>query len=723
LEDIDPCVTNYTPQVAFIDDGNQVQGVGPSYCQGWCYGPGGYIVNTTGGADPDGHLWNYIQSPVLTWPGQQYTGGELGFSVYCHEDLSADAPGIFYGWAVRSTNDELVSPLESTPWIDRTFIYYGGPGYIRFNDVVSGVLEPGVTHVQVRLECQELGYLWGWDGDDGYPAPYFDNVSFKAFPDYGPSMSAREIDIAQDNFTASGEEVDFSDLASNNVRFDCAQNKAQTGETHNIPGDSIICTVVSTRPGGQLVSNRLVYTMQRNPVFDSVRDPNWGVSGFTNGIQESNDTKYSYDLPDSGFLFPGDVLHYYFEATDEVAHADPRITTVPADISGFGDFSQPLAYPSGFQVHALPSVRADGSQPGLLFWNDFGNRGGEDEWYSSLEGYHDLVMGIDFDVFFTNGPSSGVGNGLGGRAVYEQIKNYEDLLYTCGDLGVNTISNGDPNRDPSQDIQLLIDWFATGEGRDAFFCGDDLASNLNQAGALASGFLNDMMNVQVLTNDIRPMINNQTTPLVLPMPGNSVFFSTPGWIAYGGCFGINTFDAIEAGPGAERLAGFTNPNGAPDYSYSAAILNMPGDDRIITMPYDLMYVYTDPNHPVGHGISARTSLLKEVLSFFQVPYIPWPPVGVLPDAGKFFARNHPNPFNPSTRIEFNMPQSGHLKLKIFNVRGELVNTLIDETRAAGPGHIMWDGTNDQGSSVASGVYFYEARAGVDVQIGKMALVQ
>ncbi len=722
LEDVDPCISNYSAQVAFIDDGTQVEGVGPSYCLNWCYGPGGYIVNTTGGASVDGHLWNVVESPVVTWPGAEFLGAEVEFDIYRHEDLSADAPGIFYNWGVRSTADEAAYPIASRSWMDRTFVYYGGPDYVRAGDVVSDLMEPGVTHAQVQFSCFELGYVWGWDGDDGYPAPYFDNVSFKAFQAEGPGMYTREIDIAQDNFTEIGEEVDFSDLAVNNVRFDGAMNKAVGGEEHNIPRDSILCDVASVRVGGELTSNRLVYTMQRNPVFDSVRDPDWGVSGATPGIEQNYQTHYCYDLPDSGFLFPGDVLHYYFEATDEVGHTDPQTSTLPVDISGFGDFSTPTAYHTGFQVHALPSIDADGSQPGILLWNDFGNRGGENEWYSALAGL-DLVKGVDYDVYYTNGPSSGVGCGLGGRAVYEQIKNYTDLLYTCGNLGVNTISNGDFNNDPGRDIQLLNDWFAFGEGRDAFFTGDELVTDLSQAGALTSGFVNDMMNVQLHTNNIRPLINNQTTPLILPVEQNSVFYTTTAWIAYGGCMGINTFDAFEAGDGAENLARFTNPSGEPDYIYSAATLNMPDDDRIITMPYDFMFIYTDPNHPISPGVAARTNMLREILAFFQVPYIGWPISDVLPDAARFTVRNHPNPFNPATRIEFNMPRDGQLTLKIYNVRGELVKTLIDETRAAGSGHVMWDGTNAQGSNVSSGVYFYEARTGGEIKVNKIALVK
>ncbi len=721
LEDIDPCQTNYSPQAAFIDDGTKVPGVGPSYCQDWCYGPGGYIVNTTGGADPDGKLNNVIESPVIAWPGDSCIGAELAFDVYRHEDLSAFAPGIFYSWKVRSTADEVNFPIADARWTDRNFVYYGGPDYFRAGNNVSDLLEPGATHVQVQFGCFELWGWWGWDGDNGYPAPYFDNVRLNAFEAYGPGMSTRDIDLAQDNFSASGQDVDLENLASNSVRFDSSQSKTANDEVHNVPGDSITCDVASVRVGGELVSNRLVYTMQRNPVFDSVRDPLWDASGFTDGIRQGTTHTYYYDLPDSGFLFPGDVLHYYFEATDEVGQADPQTSTVPVDITGFGEFNDPMAYDTNFQVRALPSVRSDGSQPSILFWNDFAQGGGEEQWYTSLSTLGQ-VMGVHYDVYFTHGPTSGAGNGLGGRAVYEQIKGYTDLLYTCGDLGRYTLSNGSTHHDAGHDVQLLTEWFDQGHGRDAFFCGDELVNDLAQFDGVSSDFLTEFMNVQLVAENLRPLIHNQVAPLVLSEAGNSVFYTSESWVAYGGCLGINTFDAVTPGAGAERLACFTNPNGNPDYSYSAATLNLSDNDRIITMPYDFIYIYTDPTNPPGYGVSTRTLILNEILAYFDLPGGIIPPVHS-PVVERFFATNYPNPFNPSTEIKFSLPREGHLSLKIYNVRGELVKTLIDETRAAGEGHILWDGTNSQGSEVSSGVYFYEARTGGEVQVSKMALVK
>lgn len=67
--------------------------------------------------------------------------------------------------------------------------------------------------------------------------------------------------------------------------------------------------------------------------------------------------------------------------------------------------------------------------------------------------------------------------------------------------------------------------------------------------------------------------------------------------------------------------------------------------------------------------------------------------------------NYPNPFNPSTTIEYALPASGRARLEIFNVRGERVAVLVDAVLPAGAGSVVWNGTNADGRTVASGVYF------------------
>ena len=744
LEDNDPCATNYTPQVAFVDDGVIVPGTGGSDCINWCYGPSGYIVNTTGGlAGPTEHLHGAIESPVMTWPASKGGGVDddgitLQFSCYRHEDLSADAPGIFYTFGIRSadTDDSAgngAMVITDEGWADRNFVYYGGPDYQRFYNNVTDLMAPGRDEVQVQLAVYELGWAWGWEGNDGYPAPYFDNVTVKVFPYNGPGMAGRELDLAQDNWPTRGD-IDMGNPASHSVRFDMANNIALATALRNDPGDSLVIDVVPVRSGAAFVGvPTMHYIMKANPIFDAYRTTGVPTSGsmpgeVAVGIGGANPDRWAFDLPDSDFFFPGDIIHYYISATDDIGGLDPQTSLMPADTTGFdGDFDDPMGYNSTFVVRALPSISdAAGTQPTMLFLNDFANRGGENEWYMALNNIG-LLVGQDYDVYYTNGPSSGVGNGIGGRTSALMLTGYDDMLYTSGNLGVNTIANADYNNDPGDDVGTINDWLDQGD-HDLFLTGDDLASDMSQAGTATLAFLETKMGVTTVTNNIRPFIGNQTTPLVKAVAGNPVFGGTlQSWIAYGGCFSINTFDGVNVFGTGQKVAEFTDPSGAVgQYTFSAATLNImnPGADqsRSVSMPVDLMYIYTDPS-AAGNPLPGRAQLLKDVLAYFGVSGLPQNVSPVLPGI-TFQTSNYPNPFNPSTTIKFSVPKSGHVDLNVYNVRGQLVKTLVDGSMAASADHsIVWDGTNNQGSGVSSGVYFYEVRTGGEVKVQKMALVK
>ena len=71
------------------------------------------------------------------------------------------------------------------------------------------------------------------------------------------------------------------------------------------------------------------------------------------------------------------------------------------------------------------------------------------------------------------------------------------------------------------------------------------------------------------------------------------------------------------------------------------------------------------------------------------------------------AQNYPNPFNPTTQIRYALPQPGAAKIEIFNILGQRVKTLVNESQPEGYYLLIWDGQNDQGSIVGSGVYFYQ----------------
>ena len=87
-------------------------------------------------------------------------------------------------------------------------------------------------------------------------------------------------------------------------------------------------------------------------------------------------------------------------------------------------------------------------------------------------------------------------------------------------------------------------------------------------------------------------------------------------------------------------------------------------------------------------------------------------------------QNVPNPFNPTTLIPYDVAGSGgRVSLKIFDVSGRLVRTLVDEEQTAGRKIAMWDGKNERGHNIASGVYFYRLRAPGFEKTLKMTFVQ
>jgi len=92
--------------------------------------------------------------------------------------------------------------------------------------------------------------------------------------------------------------------------------------------------------------------------------------------------------------------------------------------------------------------------------------------------------------------------------------------------------------------------------------------------------------------------------------------------------------------------------------------------------------------------------------------------------GFSLSQNYPNPFNASTIIEFNVPDGAQaVKLEIFNIRGQLVATLVDEVRSAGTHQIAWDATDAHGVDVGSGVYLYRLTAGDFTETKKMSLMR
>jgi hypothetical protein len=86
-------------------------------------------------------------------------------------------------------------------------------------------------------------------------------------------------------------------------------------------------------------------------------------------------------------------------------------------------------------------------------------------------------------------------------------------------------------------------------------------------------------------------------------------------------------------------------------------------------------------------------------------------------------QNYPNPFNPTTTIEYQLPSTGTVNIRIFNVNGQLVHVMENANQVAGTHRIVWNGKNNGGQTVASGMYFYQVKFKNSILAKKMLFIK
>lgn len=119
------------------------------------------------------------------------------------------------------------------------------------------------------------------------------------------------------------------------------------------------------------------------------------------------------------------------------------------------------------------------------------------------------------------------------------------------------------------------------------------------------------------------------------------------------------------------------------------------------------------NDGINEGRATSGNLVVSVDSFKE-PHAP---------SQLILLQNYPNPFNPSTTIRFNLPKSMRVEIAIYDLHGQQIRNLFSQAMQPGEHTVAWDGRNDAGELVASGVYFYRLQAGDFVQSRKMVFVR
>ena len=87
------------------------------------------------------------------------------------------------------------------------------------------------------------------------------------------------------------------------------------------------------------------------------------------------------------------------------------------------------------------------------------------------------------------------------------------------------------------------------------------------------------------------------------------------------------------------------------------------------------------------------------------------------------AGNYPNPFNPVTNIAYSIIDAGNVTIEVYNLRGQLVKTLVNETKETGNHTAIWNGTDNSKKNVSSGIYFYKMKSSNYTSTKKMILLK
>lgn len=146
---------------------------------------------------------------------------------------------------------------------------------------------------------------------------------------------------------------------------------------------------------------------------------------------------------------------------------------------------------------------------------------------------------------------------------------------------------------------------------------------------------------------------------------------------------------------------------------------MEGDDKASVIA---MYPQLKPKSLLEFEAN-RESILSNLYTSVENPYGNGSNTSSIVAVVPVLERNFPNPFNPSTTLSFSLPSEMVCKLEIYNIRGQKVKTLLNESLQSGRHSIVWDGKDAHGRSVSSGVYFYRLVTPNRTQTSKMLLMK
>ncbi len=702
---------------------------------------------------------NGIQSPLLT---RGHLAGEasstsvediiaagdaqiwLDYWVYLDMDLNSL---VFQRFDVSASTSEV--PCLGL-WANDNTVYYGDDKVWAATSrnvtlhVADSAMGGTINGLALRLSATNMCDVWcntEGDGTGHTPAPYFDNVAMKIISASSIAWNIDGFRRLQDNFPEHGD----GGLGGANgmVRIDSAIDVQQEASTTLVIGDSTRIELNMDLDGGIMPSS---YDANRPSLYMHWRctaGPNMGTTAAAAGDPDGTDGCYSplvdtylqygvtwnvvladtsryqdtsspgafaFDFADDYFE-GGDIIEFYYKATSNGATTETRPGRAESTDPDLRNY---------YTVRCLPT---DGAT--MLFCED---DLGVMPWWRQAFTYNGYS---GYDVYTTQASSSGLHNGLAGRAEVGDLDGYSMIVWDSGNLPSGTITNALPS-DLTFDDALLDDWLVNNdEDVCGWFMGCEIASDL----ADDTSFLQTSLGAQrILAGNYYDDVTGILVPKVyashpaLELGGLEPYF----WVD-GGCPSIENFDMVdvygalaaeshrwEIDGGTTARAGIFNRD--PDGN--GTDVDAGGNtNRTLYNPFSYYQVW-DAGFGVGSGFDYARQMVGDVLASLCSfgPNETPDGVGTVP-AKTEIVGNFPNPFNPKTTIKFALSSAETVHLNVYDLSGRMVKTLVDGPMAAQDHEVIWDGKDDSGSRVASGVYFYKLVAGDFTATEKMVMLK
>jgi len=645
-------------------------------------------------------------------------------------------------------------------WISDNYVYYSTEGTRCAHNIfdISTYIPPVANEAEIALAvlnlCDEDPWALGCTQTCN-ATPYYDNVSFGIYGSTSsPYISQRELDMFMDQFAEDGTLNPTSTADTRTANY-------LSNLVPPIFGDTMVCRGTAANMEVWLnfrmaqVGPNQTFTAPFFTWFPNVQLGGWfaarmdttevtsgsGTStvlvtgNYMTTFHESDPTAPHPEgteiLPNNLFV-PGTRIEYYLAAC-YVGSADTFYTPNNAQSS-----------PEEFEI--LPMFISDGlgsiEWPCLIYADHFGQRGNEGERNSVRTGQHLAANGFEYDMFNRLGPSSDLRNGIGrfaanagqvggpGTAKYnwgpgatvQQFLAYSHCMLNTGNIYGYSIYPSDMNMLNS----WLVNFTDADHQRFLWISGDQWVPELHRrTGWGARTFMNNVMCVTspfgILTSYAASYVDfTYCLPMNGIAGGRIVSAAEPFQIRQNGC--PRNFWEV-------AVSGAAGCNGVPEIEYDgrtpdavAAISNDRSDVNYRTFAegYDYSAMRDGSAGFFTCGIDAPlTAWFNSVLTWggfttTAVCNLGWvievKEPGVVPAVVTSLGQAFPNPMNPTATIKYTIGTPGKVMLRVFDVSGRVIRTLVDETKTAGQYSAIWDGKNDGGERVASGVFFYQLNA-------------